>query len=294
MATMEPLAFYREPARMTSPGRHAARLDPLPSDVSALCEVAQGLVIHEHFAFAYGVALSDADRATVQLRRVEDLLGAIIERDNRPLIERRPPQSRVAGNCRHFSVLTVALLRAKGVPARARCGFGGYFNDGAFEDHWVVEYWNVEQSRWVLVDAQIDSGQRRMLPIDFDVTDVPRDRFLIGADAWERCRAGDADPNRFGLSMINETGLWWVAGNLIRDAAALGNLELLPWDTWGAMPSPEDPIDDDLATFLDHLAVLTQKPDECFDELRALLATDSRVAVPGTVNNHALQRDETI
>jgi hypothetical protein len=34
-------------------------------------------------------------------------------------------------------VLAAAMLRAQGTPARARCGFGGYFGSGAFEDHWV-------------------------------------------------------------------------------------------------------------------------------------------------------------
>jgi hypothetical protein len=34
--------------------------------------------------------------------------------------------------------LTVALLRAAGVPARARCGFGAYFRPGWLEDHWIA------------------------------------------------------------------------------------------------------------------------------------------------------------
>ena len=52
---------------------------------------------------------------------------------------------------------TVAFLRAAGVPARARCGFGAYFRPGWFEDHWVVEYWNATAARWQLVDAQLDA-----------------------------------------------------------------------------------------------------------------------------------------
>ena len=28
-------------------------------------------------------------------------------------------------------------------------------------------------------------------------------------------------------------GLWFIAGNLIRDAAALNNMETLPWDVGG-------------------------------------------------------------
>jgi hypothetical protein len=30
-------------------------------------------------------------------------------------------------------------------------------------------------------------------------------------------------------------GLWFVAGNLLRDAAALNNMGMLPWDAWGAI-----------------------------------------------------------
>ena len=115
----------------------------------------------------------------------------------------------------------VAMLRAQGTPARARCGFGGYFNDGLFEDHWVCEYWHAGQQRWLLVDAQIDGKQRGWFPIDFDVTDVPRDRFLVAGEAWTSYRSGQADPGKFGLSVMNESGDWWIAANLMRDAAAL-------------------------------------------------------------------------
>ena len=31
---------------------------------------------------------------------------------------------------------------AQGMPARARCGFGAYFEKGKYVDHWVTEYWN--------------------------------------------------------------------------------------------------------------------------------------------------------
>ena len=27
-------------------------------------------------------------------------------------------------------------------------------------------------------------------------------------------------------------GLWFVAGNVMRDFAALNNMEMLPWDVW--------------------------------------------------------------
>ena len=128
--------------------------------------------------------------------------------------------------------------------------------------------------------------------IDFDVTDVPRDRFLIAGDAWARCRSGAADPATFGLSSVHEAGDWWIAGNLMRDAAALHNLELLPWDCWGAMPEPGS-IDSDLASLFDRLAALTQAPDDSFAELQQL-CEDERLRVPAAVHNFLRHRDETL
>jgi hypothetical protein len=132
-------------------------------------------------------------------------------------------------------------LREQGVPARARCGFGAYFAPGRFEDHWVAEYWNTAEQRWVLVDAQLDNVQRSAFRIDFDPTDVPHEQFILAGDAWKQCRAGRADPDLFGLSTIKEQGLWWIAQNLIRDLASLNRLEMLPWDVWGIMPSRRGP-----------------------------------------------------
>ncbi|MCS7484517.1 transglutaminase-like domain-containing protein [Umezawaea endophytica] len=282
---------YTRPGPMTSAGAHAGLLTRLPHDVAGLAAVGHGLLIHEHIAPSYDVELSDDDRATVHLRRVEDLLGRIAERDGRPLTEPREPGDRVPGNCRHFTVLLVTALRAFDVPARARCGFGDYFGTGTFEDHWVAEHWNGD--RWVLVDGQIDAVQRGLFPIDFDVTDVPRDRFLVAGEAWRRCRAGEADPALFGLAFAGESGLWWIAGNLMRDAAALLNVELLPWDCWGAMPGPEEEIGRETAALFDRLAGLTLDPDANADELREL-CQDERLGVPAVVRNAVRERDEPV
>jgi len=200
----------------------------------------------------------------------------------------------VASNCRGFTVLMVAMLRAHGTPARARCGFGGYFTEGRFEDHWVCEYWHAGEQRWILADAQIDARQRELFSVDFDVADVPRDRFLIAGDAWALCRSGAADPGRFGLSQVGQAGDWWIAGNLMRDAAALGNLELLPWDCWGAMPDSGEAIGEERCALFDRLAALTRSPDRDFAELRRLVRDDGRLRVPPVVRNAVRQRDEPL
>jgi hypothetical protein len=274
---------------MTSAGRFAPLLAGLPSTVGGLAAVGHGLLIHEHITGPYGVELSEARRQTVHLRRVEDLLGEVVSASDAPLSEARPPASRVAANCRHFTVLLVALLRARGVPARARCGFGMYFRAGLGEDHWVAEYRD-GQGRWVLVDGQIDAVQRDLFGITFDVTDVPRDGFLVAADAWRRCRAGASDPDTFGLSFLNEAGWWWIASNMVRDAAALSNVEVLPWDSWGVMPGPDDPVDMDL---FDALAAATIDPDTTVAQREALMR-DPRLRVPAKVHNDVRQALEDL
>ena len=281
------LEFYRRPVDMTDPAEQAGLFDGLPRDPAALATVVQGLLMHEHIAPAYGLTLTAEQHGEAHIRAVDRMLDGIVARDPRPLAEPRAAGERQVGVCRHFTLLHVAMLRHHGVPARARCGFGAYFEPGKFVDHWVTEYWNEARGRWLLVDAQLDTRQSELFGIGFDPLDVPRDQFLVAGDAWDLCRAGKADPRAFGI--LDMHGLWFIAGNVIRDLAALNNREMLPWDVWGAMSLTDDGLD--LALF-DRLATLTRDPDAHVDELRALYAKDPRLTVPATVFNAVLNRSE--
>jgi hypothetical protein len=285
---------YLEPAVMTAPGDHQPLLADLPRGVAALAEVTHGLLIHEHIAGSYGVTLTGERRASVHVRPVAALLGRMMADDSRPLTVPREPADRLPGNCRHFTVLAAAMLRAQGIPARARCGFGGYFGTGTFEDHWVCEYWDGAVQRWKLADAQIDDVQLKLFDVGFDLMDVPREAFLVAGDAWRLCRGGGADPARFGLSLMEEGGYWWIAANLLRDVAALNNMEMLPWDVWGAMPAPDEAISAGKYALFDRLAELTRDPDAAFAELTAAYADDARLRVPATVYNAVLNRPEPV
>jgi hypothetical protein len=185
------------------------------------------------------------------------------------------------------------MLRAKHIPCRCRCGFASYLNPGFYEDHVVCEYWNAAEKRWILADPQFDEAWRHTAKIDHDTLDVPRDRFLVASDAWALCRSGRSDPARFGTVNGNLRGLWFIAANLVHDAAALNKIEMLRWDVWGAMPQPDaSPKAEDLA-FFDHLAALTREPDQSFEELRKLYEDDDRLRVPLTVFNALRNRRES-
>lgn len=287
------LAFHRHPAGMTALGHHAARIDDLAGDVAMLARVIQGLFIHEYMADAYGFNVPAARKQESHIRPLGALIDRVLELDRAPLSVPRPVDKRVVGVCHHPMLLLVGFLRAKGIAARGRCGQGAYFNRGWHEDHWLCEYWRQDEQRWVLADPQFDEVWRRNLKISHDVLDVPRDQFLVAADAWKRCRAGDADPATFGIFQGNLRGLWFLAGSLVRDLAALNNVEVLPWDVWGAIPQPNQPLHDDDLAFFDRLADTLTDPDRSFDGLRRLYDTE-RLRVPATVFNALRQRREPL
>jgi hypothetical protein len=208
------------------------------------------------------------------------MIDRVLALDPRPLGEARPPEKRFVGNCRHFTVMLTALLRAKGVPARGRCGFGAWFDAGSFEDHWVCERWDASRGAWHLLDAQLDAEQRKAFRLPFDPLDVPRNQFLVAGEAWQRCRRGDADPQRFGI--LDMRGLWFIRGNVVRDLAAHAKRELLPWDGWGVMATQHESDAAELR-LLDRVAEILQAGDARHAEALALLETEPGLRVPRTV-----------
>ena len=182
---------------------------------------------------------------------------------------REPAGERQVGVCRHFTLLHVAMLRQQGVPARARCGFAAYFRKAKYVDHWVTEYWNERPQRLGAVRRAARCPiSARSSGSPFDPVDVPRDQFLVAGDCWQLCRAGKADPMDFGI--LDLFGWWFIAGNVVRDIAALNNHEMLPWDVLGT--DVRHRRRGRTSRLFDRLAALSHAPDAHFDELRAIYA----------------------
>ncbi|GAB3228354.1 transglutaminase-like domain-containing protein [Glycomyces halotolerans] len=293
MTDQDTLAYYTRPGRLASAGAHHDALRALPSDVPALFEAVQGLVIHEYLPALYGLDREPGYTETAHLRTVEHIADRLLA-DGRPLTERRAPGDRFGGCCRHFTVTTVAALRAHGVPARARCGFATYFEPDWYEDHWVVERWDADRSEWILGDPQIDPVQQSGLPVAIDPLDLTRDQFVVGGEAWRRYRDGRLDPERCGFAAHREfNGPFWIVNDHIRDVAALAGMEMLPWDFWGPMVQPGGTVDDDLVELLDQVASLTADPDTAAD-VRAVYESEPRLQVPERVHNWFLDRHEPL
>jgi hypothetical protein len=276
--------YYKGEGPMTALEAQAAEFSAMPRDIAALCEVVQGVLIHRDIApWLYDLKLSEEQRNDANIRPLAQMLTRIHALDARAITSARESGTRMPAVCRHFSLMLTAMLREHGIPARSRCGFGAYFEPGKFIDHWVCEYWSAAEARWVLVDAQMDAVQRKAFKLDFNPLDVSRDRFIIAGDAWQMCRSGRADASRFGI--LDMHGLWFIAGNVVRDLASLNRMEMLPWDVWGLMAMGDDSLTDEKKTLLDYLAALTLAGDNKFAEIRAIYESDDRLRVPPVVFN---------
>ena len=169
------------------------------------------------------------------------------------------------------------------MPARVRVGFANYFVPGFHDDHWVTEYW--DGARWRLMDSELTPGVCRHFGVTFDPCDVPRNRFLSAGRVWCDARSGRIDSATCGVSSVGIAGVWFVAGSVLRDLAALNKREMLPWDYWGISRDmrPGTPVSETAATRIDTLAALIAGPEPDWRTLRTAYDSDDAFGVPGVI-----------
>ncbi len=281
---MDLLNYYLEQGVMTRVTTMKEMIGEIPADIKKIVTLVQNFLLHQHFAVRYGVELTPEQQQEPTIRGFNDKLvllrGKGIEGISQPL----PVDQKLIGICRDFSVISAALCREAGIPARARCGFATYFEKDRYVDHWVLEYWHREQQRWLMVDAQLDELQRKRLDINFDTLNVSKDHFLVAGKAWQLCRCGEKDPKLFGIFQ------WWgfdyLKCNLILDANSLLKVPMQPWDFWEGYKNTEiaDFTEADYR-IIDELARLTLHVDQDFSALESFVNGNSRIKVDSSYLN---------
>jgi excinuclease ABC subunit A len=271
---MDSISYYRDHSAITDPGQHAYLYDGLPDDLRGLISLIQGQMIHRNAVNRYGVTLPRGSRSEQHLRTMRQRLARIAELSPDPLTIPREPRERTVGRCRDFAVFLVSLLRHKGIPARMRVGFADYlFDKGGFKaDHWITEYWDETNSRWVLADPDIGGMPAGLLGIQIacNLFDLRRDHdFYVAGSAWQLARAGKVRSDLFRYS-----GQWkgfpCIRGNLLHDFQSLNRLELGLSDYWDELHyKPETSLAVEDKAVLDRVAALTINPEASFDQMRA-------------------------
>ncbi|MFL6111666.1 MAG: transglutaminase domain-containing protein [Catenulispora sp.] len=245
----------------------------LPDDPIGICAAVRQLFIQPTDAPAAGVP--EERLVERNIRPASGLIDALVAIDPAPLDVPRPPDKRVVGTCRHWATLATALLRQRGIPARARCGFGTYFVAGKNLDHWIIEY--RRDGRWVRVD--VEHLHQPYVP---QSDDLPPGAFLTGGEAWQWYRTGEVDGQLFGVQGVDFAwGVGEIRGNLIRDLAAMVKIETLPWDEWGRMEdSYQGRTGDEFDRLMDRIADACGADDPA--AVQAGYATED-LAVPAEV-----------
>ncbi len=264
--------FYSTQSTITDPSvKYRHLFDHLPDDISSICRIVQGLFIHMFLTKSYGVKLSEERRDELNLRCISRQIERILEFDNSDLSIERTPENRLFGCCRDFTAFTTAILRHKGIPARARYGYAVYLPPpDHFEAHVICQYWNADEMRWVNVDTQIDDLQRKLFNITFDTHDLQKEKFLPGGRAWLMCRKEEAEPAKFG---INEFfGLGHIRYSLILDILGLNKIELVPGDSCNLMPEDAKTgfSTEEEAVYFDKLAAATEEEEPDITEVCSL------------------------
>jgi hypothetical protein len=288
--TDSPLSYYATHGPITDPKEYSRLFAGLPTDIPALCDVIQTITIHYEVGELSGVEPTAQRLMERELRDVPAMLRRILELDRRRLTDPRPPEKRLMINCRDSSTLFCSMLRHHTIPARCRRGFVNYFKGpSAYPDyrgdHWICEYWNDDERRWVMVDAEIDATEQKIYGITIDSLDVAPDDFMSAAHAWKKCRSGEMDADFFGNP--DEHGLWFVRCSLVSDLAAVNKMEMLCWDGWGLGDRNPDlePSAEDLS-LLDMVAELLTAGDSSFTGLRSLYEGTAHLKVPMSIKSY--------
>jgi hypothetical protein len=313
----EVLKYYSEPGEITCLDKHKAFIEWLTDDPYAIYQVVQGLIVHDAWVICHDEGYIKAHEYSQKTAYMEDLLDKALELDQSNLAFPRHPRDRVIACCREFATLMCALLRAKGIPARSRCGFAVYFGwSGKYDDHWICEYWN--GTRWIMTDPQLDPFQQSSviawaLNMDhsmeknahrikqFNPRDLKPDEFITAGKAWGLCRRGDAKPEDFGIGcpirpewgIDSLYGLWFVRGQLLRDFAALNKVETVPyllrickgldWKPWRLIALKDDELTGNDLLLLDAIAELTTDVDGNYSKLRQAYSENGDLAVPDEI-----------
>lgn len=276
---MDIFEFYKTHGVMTEPGRMKSMVKDIPKDIKTIGAYVQNIFLHQHWAGAYGLQLTEERKQEPWIRSFEEKLSFLQNQDYRHVSEVHPLEKKMIGICRDFSVAAAALCIEAGIPARARCGFATYFEEGKYIDHWVLEYYHEEQQRWILVDTQLDALQRMALNIPFDTLDVSKEYFLTAPAAWKLCREGKENPEKFGIFQ------WWgydyLRCNLLLDVNSLIKLPMQPWDGWeGYKVKPLEAWTSVDYETIDELTALALNVNEDLEALYRFIEKDDKIKVP--------------
>lgn len=191
----EILEFYKKTSLYTDLGLYKDFAVKLPNDIKELAKLQRMQIIHpiiiwNNLQEGWWDDLKKVPKTSIVFEddifpTAMSMLAELLRRDSNYSVNRKV-EDKIHVTCRGEAILLASILKAKGIPTRVRSGFAEYLrHDGIYYDHWITEYYSYDKNRWVLVDADNQWGDTK---IEFDLNDIPRDKFLLGAEAYQMLR----------------------------------------------------------------------------------------------------------
>ncbi len=203
------------------------------------------------------------------------MIAGILRLDKTGFTKNRDVTKRITVSCRQASVLFSAILKAKGIPCRSRAGFMDFGDTGeSYMEHWVNEYWDFKESRWILAD--VDGYYEYEQRFGYSQFDLPRRKFVTASEAWLGLRKNTLNKK---LDVFSLNPLEGVCEYLFMDFHALMNNEIF----YSYQPLY---LRDGIQTLkerelgeLDYLAKLLAEPDKNMEQLEQLLDENEKLSV---------------
>lgn len=203
------------------------------------------------------------------------MIAGILRLDETGFTKNRDVTKRITVSRRQASVLFSAILKAKGIPCRSRAGFMDFGDEGeSYLEHWVNEYWDFDEKRWVLVD--VDGYYEYEQRFGYSQFDLPRRKFVTASQAWLGLRKNTLDKR---IDVFSPNVLEGVCEYLFMDFHALMNNEIFysyqPLYLRGGISS----LRGSELCELDSLAELLAEPDQNMERIRHLWDTNEKWSV---------------
>ncbi len=207
--------FYKQTSMFTDLGKYKEEAVDLwenkcKKSLKELCHYIMSVTIHRVIiqdALRFGSQkyweYGDLSRVDFQTPMCEDdifltaasIFNEIYRRDNKGFYFERPFENKIVLTCRYISVLTSAILKANGIPTRSRTGWARYLNKDKNLDHWVNEYWNEKENRWIMFDMD-DLYDRDFMKFElydknkfaYQYLDFGKEQFYTASDMWKMYR----------------------------------------------------------------------------------------------------------
>ncbi len=272
---------YLQFSTFTNAGAYREYLQTLPDDLAELGRLVCRQVIHR-VTLRNGNTGANSDQKYGDMERYpwfrlrcEDdvlmtavaLIAELFRLDPRGLVSDRPVENKLVVTCRYVAVLMAAILKSKGIPARCRSGFAPYCLPGISADHWINQYWNETEQRWVTLDADGFFDH-----LEFNQFDIPESQFDWAAQTWLSIREGKTDGRHF-VYAGGIVGLEAAIRAIFYDFHSLMNNEISYKFQPSYVANKFANLSEADLREIDELARLMLDPDNHFDRLRELWET---------------------